>query len=121
MRLAYEKEAYRGDPVPDGLDVLDTYGFISLRSIYAQLRKGEITRSQAERDKGKLCYVLDREKRGAASDRRLVEQSARMFKDIEGAANAYGRERTVENADRLYEAIYRVTPGIREENNNGKL
>lgn len=108
MRLAYEKEAYRGDPVPDGLDVLDMFAFLSLRSIYAQLRKGEITRSQAERDKGKLCYVLDREKRGAASDRRLVEQSAKMFKDIEGAANAYGRERTVENANRLYEAICRI-------------
>ena len=121
MRLAYEKEADRGDPVPDGLDVLDTFGFISLRSIYAQLRKGEITRSQAEQDKGRLCYVLDREKRGAASDRRLAEQSVKMFKNIEGAANAYGRERTLEHADRLYEAIYRVAPSVKEETNNAQL
>lgn len=112
MRLAYEKEAYRGDPVPDGLDVLDTFAFLSLRHIYAQLRRGDITRSQAERDKGRLCYVLDREKRSAASNRRLAEQSVKMFKNIEGAANAYGRERTVENADRLYEAIYRVAPSL---------
>lgn len=108
MRLEYEKEAYRGDPVPEGLDVLDIFGFISLRSIYAQLRKGEITRSQAEQDKGRLCYVLDREKRSAASNHRLAEQSVKMFKNIEGAANAYGRERTLEHADRLYEAIYRL-------------
>ena len=32
-----------------------------------------------------------------------AEQSAKMFKNIEGAANAYSRERTVENAERLYE------------------
>lgn len=121
MRLDYEKEAYRGDPVPDGLDVLDTFGFISLRFIYAQLRKGEITRSQAERDKGRLCYVLDKEKRGAALDRRVAEQSAKMFKNIEGAANAYSRERTLEHADRLYEAIYRVAPSVKEESNHGKL
>ena len=114
MRLEYEKEAYRGDPVPDGLDVLDTFGFIALRSIYAQLRKGEITRSQAERDKGQLCYVLDREKRSAASDRRLIEQSARMFKNIEGAANAYSRARTLEHADRLYKAVYGMCPGSGE-------
>lgn len=121
MRLEYEKEAYRGDPVPDGLGVLDTFGFIALRSLYAQLRKGEITRSQAEQDKGKLCYVLDKEKRVAAADRQLAEQSTKMYRNIEGAANAYGRERTVENADRLYEAIYRVTPSVKEEDNNAKL
>lgn len=108
MQLAYEKEACRGEDVPEGLGVLDTFGFISLRFIYAQLRKGEITRSQAEQDKGRLCYVLDKEKRAADSDRRLVEQLVKMFKDIEGAANAYGRERSLEHADRLYEAVYRL-------------
>lgn len=108
MRLEYEKQACRGDCVPEGLGVLDTFGFLALRAIYAQLRKGEITRSQAEQDKGRLCYVLDKEKRAAASDRRLTEQSVKMFRDIEGAANAYGRERSLEHADRLYEAVYRL-------------
>jgi len=113
MRLAYEKEAYRGEPLPEWIkDPIDMYGFFSLRAIYAQMNKREITREQAEQDKGRLCYVLDKEKRSAASDRRLVEQSVKMFKNIEGAANAYGRERTMENADRLYEAIYRVAPSL---------
>ena len=110
MQLAYEKEAYRGEAVPAGLDVLDTFAFVSLRHIYAQLRRGDITRSQAERDKGRLCYELDKARRSANSDRQIAEQSAAMFKNIEGAANAYSRERTLEHADRLYEAIYRVAP-----------
>ena len=112
MQLSYEKEAYRGEAVPAGLDILDTFAFISLRHIYSQLRRGDITRSQAERDKGRLCYELDRAKRTAAMEHKMADQSAVMFKNIEGAANAYGRERTVENADRLYEAIYRVTPSL---------
>lgn len=112
MQLAYEKEAYRGEAVPAGLDVLDTFAFVSLRHIYAQLRRGDITRSQAERDKGRLCYELDKAKRTANSDRKMAEQSSTMFKNIEGAANAYGRERTMENADRLYEAIYKVAPSL---------
>ena len=111
MRLSYEKEAYRGDPLPEWIkDPIDVYGFFSLRAIYAQLQKREITREQAEQDKGRLCYVLDREKRTADSNRRVIEQSTKMFKNIEGAANAYGRERTLEHADKLYAAIYRITP-----------
>ena len=108
MQLPYEKEAYRGECVPAGLDMLDTFAFLSLRHIYAQLRRGDITRSRAEADKGRLCYELDRAKRTVASERRMAQQSSAMFKNIEGAANVYGRERTVENADRLYEAIYRI-------------
>lgn len=110
MQLDYEKEAYRGENVPKGLDMLDTFAFISLRHIYAQLRRGDITRSQAEHDKGQLCYELDKAKRTVAVERRMAEQSSAMFKNIEGAANAYGREKTLENADKLYAAIYKLSP-----------
>ena len=110
MQLAYEKEAYRGEAVPAGLDVLDTFAFVALRHIYAQLRRGDITRGQAERDKGRLCYELDKAKRTDDSNRRMAKQSSAMFKNIEGAANAYYRERTLENADKLCAAIYGIKP-----------
>ena len=43
---------------------------------------------------------------------RVVQHSVEMLKAVELAANAYAKERTLENADRLYQAIYGVeAPG----------
>lgn len=40
------------------------------------------------------------------SRERLAQHCAKMFRDVEAAANAYAKERTLENANRLYQALY---------------
>ena len=39
-------------------------------------------------------------------------QTAALFKGIEAPGTAYAKNRTLDNADSLYYAIYRVCPGV---------
>lgn len=109
----YEPAAMRGEEMPDGLDMVDQLNFLCLRSLYAQARSGIIDRETGSREKGKLCYQRDLWERRLLSKEKMAQHSAEMFKSVEGAANAYARERTLENADRLYRALYGAeVPGI---------
>lgn len=98
----------RGDEMPDGLPVPDQLCFIGLRSLYAQVRHGTISRDAGSREKGRMLhekYLLEQKLR---TKERIAQRSAELFRTVECAANRYAKDRTLENADALYEAIYRV-------------
>jgi len=107
----YEREAMLGGEMPDGLELLDQLTFLALRSLYAQKRGGVIDRETGSREKGKLRYQRDIlcRKLGAKED--MAIRSARFFQDVECAANAYAKNRTLENADKLYRVVYGLLPG----------
>lgn len=108
MKYKYESEAMRGFEMPDGLSQSEQLHFLSLRSLYAQLRVGIIDRDTATKEKGKLTYELDKRLSSESTHDKLREWTVKLFKECEGAANAYAKERTLENADRLYKTIYNL-------------
>ena len=104
----YEQAAMLGGEMPEGLELVDQLIFLCLRSLYAQRRRGEIDRETGSREKMRLCYQRDLLGRKLMMGERTVRRSAEMLKAVELAANAYARERTLENADRMYQALYGV-------------
>lgn len=102
----YERAAMRGGEMPDGLDIVDQLNFLCLRSLYAQAGNGIIDRETGSREKARLGYQRSRWKRKLMIRERVVQRSVEMLKAVELAANAYAKDRTLENADRLYRAIY---------------
>ena len=110
----YERAAMYGDPMPDGLSAPDQWMFRCLVLLYDSAKRGIIDRKTGRADKGKLAYQRDLMEKRFKIKEDLVGASARMIKAVEAAANAYARDRTLENADRLYEAIYSVPVTKRE-------
>lgn len=105
MVFPYEKEAANGDQIPDGLSLVDQVAFRFLRSMYRDIRTSVQTREQAIEEKGKMTYQYDKEKRSMEHWSKMGQYWAEKYKAVESAQNAYRKERTLENADRLIAAL----------------
>lgn len=116
MELPYERAAMHGLEMPDGLDLLDQYMFLSLRLLYSSHKKGAISREVGQIEKGKLMhqYSIARNRFRFEADRSDSFSAQRMR--IESASNAYAKDRTLDNADRLYKALYGIEPTKKEQN-----
>jgi len=106
----YERAAMLGEEMPEGLNLPDQLTFLALRDLYAQNRSGLIDRETGAREKAKLGYRREQVCRKLKVREGLVERSARFYRDVEHAADAYAKQRTLENADELYRAVYGMLP-----------
>lgn len=105
MVFPYEKEAANGDPIPDGLSLVDQCAFRFLRSMYRDIRTGVQTREQAIEEKGKMTYQYDKEKRSMEHWSKMGSYWAEKYSRVEAAQSAYKKNRTLENADALCAAL----------------
>lgn len=110
MELPYERAAMQGLEMPDGLSLLDQYMFLSLRLLYQSHKKGAISREVGQIEKGKLMHRYDIAKKRFQFEEVKSESFATQRKRIESAANAYAKDRTLDNADLLYKALYGMEP-----------
>lgn len=108
LRLPYERAAMRGEEMPDGLALPDQLCFLGLRTLYAQARQGIISREVGSREKGRLLHQREVQIQKLRTKENLVASACSMLQNTEQAANRYAKDRTLENADALYETIYRV-------------
>ena len=101
---ALERKAQNGDEIPAGLEYPDQVLFLCFRMLYAQLRQGIIDRDTAIREKKKLL----REYESYKFVDQMGKEWVQVIKNTELARSEYMKNRTLENADKLMEAIYRV-------------
>lgn len=101
---AIEDLAYQGQEMPQGLNAAQQMLFQSFRRLYAYAKLIHMPQEQGKREK--LALLREYEKRSAQVAH--MEKTWAMWKQIEAAANRYGTERTLENADAFVEAVYGV-------------
>lgn len=101
VTLPYEKEAMRGDELPAGMEYPDQVMYLNLRLLYKSYHMGIVTREQAKLEKKKL---LD-EYRVYKYNRELEKEIVDMIRKTELARAAYRKDRTLENADLLLNAV----------------
>ncbi len=99
--LPWEQAAIRGDEMPNGLSYPDQILFLQLRMLYAQKKMKIIDRDTAVVEKKKL---LD-EYRLYQYREQMGEEWVEVIRDTEIARAAYRKDRTLENADKLLNAI----------------
>ncbi len=109
----YEREAARGDPMPDGLSLVDQLGYQAIRHLYANYRKGAVGREQAANEKAAILAQMREAKEAEILQKRITENHAKMWKNIEAAAKRFADERTVDAAEGFFKAVYGV--GMKEE------
>lgn len=110
--LPYERQAMANEPLPEGLSMAHQLMYLSLRTLYQLHYAGKISREQAQHDKGELLNELDKVERMEQFNNKLAKHTADMYRDIELAVTTYRKNRTVDNADRVINAIY---PSIKDK------
>ena len=96
MVFPYETEAANGEPMPDGLSLVDQCAFYFLQTMYRGLRTGSKDRDQAIKEKGQMTYQYNKE---------MGDFWAETYRQVEAAQTAYRKNRTLANADRLIAAL----------------
>ena len=104
FNAALERQAMDGNEMPNGLEYPDQVLDLCFRMLYAQLRQGIIDRDTAIREKKKLL----REYESYKFVDQMGKQWVKIIKDTEIARSEYLKNRTLENADKLLQAIYQV-------------
>lgn len=87
--------------MPAGMSVGNQMAYQALASLYSRYREKKISRECAAAEKREIVLSLER---AEASDR-LSKNSANFFLTVEKYMNNYRKERTVEAADRLSDAV----------------
>ena len=90
-------------------DLLDTFLYLALYSLYATLYAGHLTRPI----KLKFISQYNQQKSSYDFDRKLRQSTIQLWRDSEAAGNDYARERTLDNADRLWAATLNLPEGSR--------
>lgn len=101
-----EELAMQNAAMPDGLSTAEQLLFLKFRLLYQTAAAGSITPEQGRREK---IAILDRYRQDCFSEKCWLHTLG-MWKNIEAAGRAYALNRTVENADSFYEAVYEVKP-----------
>lgn len=105
MEFPYERSAMRGETIPENLSWTDQRMYLALRNLYASVRSGTISRDIGRIEKRKLIVGYRRELEREQFSEKLTNHSSRMWKGIERYTSQYRKNRSLENADALVNAI----------------
>lgn len=82
----------------------------SLSNLYATYRIGGISADDGAKQKEAILNRFWARKQEDDFRKTMGSHYAELKKRIESAANAYAKNRTLENADKLYKALYGMEP-----------
>lgn len=111
LKFPWEHQAMNGEEMPDGLPLEEQLAYQALAHLYGRYHMKLIDRERGSAEKGKIVHALNCRKQKEDMSRRLAEYHTRLIKALEGAANDYAKNRTLEAADRMYQAVYGMWPG----------
>lgn len=113
MEFEFERQAMKNEPCPKGLDIVDTAVYMALRYLYAMYRNGLISREKASEEKKTIIFNQKTDK----SKLEFLNRENKVLKDEIGRASAeYAKTPTIENAERLYCALYNLPEDWRKTN-----
>lgn len=103
-----EYAAMNNEPMPDGLRIYDQMLYQGFAWLYARYHARQISREQGQVEKQKLIVARDRLARESESVIRMSQYYAETYKALAQSSIKYAKERTIEAADAMYEALYSV-------------
>ena len=114
MEFAFEKDAMQGQPLPKGLNTVDSCLYVSLKNIYAMYRNKLISRKDATEEKKRLIYNWTT---GKSKIEFLNRESEALRDKIGTASEDYKNNPCIETADKLYAAFYNLSDDWRNLKN----
>lgn len=112
VNIGFEVDAMHGEPLPKGLDVADSCLYIALKNLYAMYRNKLINRKDATEEKRRLIYNWTTDK---SKIEFINRDSEALRRKIDIASDDYKNNPCIENADKLYAAIYNLPDDWRDK------
>lgn len=111
FEFEFERKAMENDPCPKELDIADTCAYMALKCLYSMYRSGLVSRKDATKEKETIVFNWGTDK----SKLELLNRESKALKEKIGEASAeYAKSPTIENAERLYCALYNLPENWRE-------
>lgn len=110
ISFPWEREAARGDPMPENLKLHDQAAYVALRSLYYDYREKRIARDAASQEKRNILFEWRKAGKESEYVRKMAFHYARLCKDTEMAKTSVIKNPTPENALKLA----RVLDGLEE-------
>lgn len=101
--------AYNGITPSEPLCCPERAFFLQAKEIYAQYHNKRITQSESAEAMRQTIQDYNRDMQERQNGIDALYRIADLYKQIELAATAYAKDRTLENADKLWETVYGVT------------
>lgn len=79
LAFPWEREAMRGEEMPEGLSFPDQMAYTTLRNVYQAYYSKIISREAAAAEKGRLKYQYERAVRQMNFDRKLCDHHVRVL------------------------------------------
>ena len=115
MEFAFEKDAMQGQPLPKGLDIVDSCLYVALKNLYAMYRNKLISRKDATEEKKRLIYNWTTDK----AKIEFLNREAEALRDKIGIVSEdYKNNPCIETADKLYAAFYNLSDDWRNLKND---
>ena len=112
--FSFERQAMKGEHLPQGLDIADSCLYISLKNLYAMYRNKLISREDATEEKRRLIYNWTTDK----SKIEFLNRDSEALRDKIGTASEdYKNNPCIETADKLYAAFYNLSDDWRNLKN----
>ena len=102
--------------LPEGIELTcpERCLWYALRDVYRRFASGELTKEQGDAEKNKSLRQFDLDTGELIQARKILQRNSNMWMEIELAGSAYGMDRTLENADAFFQAVYGVKLKQRE-------
>ena len=100
--------AARQEMPPDGMTYVDWLLWYMLRDVYRDFKAGKLDAQKGAERKQHSLSIWEKESFRVRQLNELADSAGKLWKRIETAADTYRLNRTLQNADRLIEAIYNV-------------
>lgn len=110
--------AYNGITPPEPLSCPERAFFLQAKEIYAQYHDKRITQTESAEAMRQAIQDYNRDVTERQNGIDALYRIAGLYKEVELVATAYAKDRTLENADKLWETVYGVT--MRKEENNDR-
>ena len=107
--------AYNGITPPEPLSCPERAFFLQAKEIYAQYHDKRITQTESAEAMRQAIQDYKRDVTERQNGIDALHRIADLFKEVELAATAYRKDRTLTNADKLMEAMYGLI--TRKDNN----
>jgi hypothetical protein len=100
-----ERAAMRGDPAPSGLSWRGKIEYLFFLNLYKAYHNQMVSRDQASDEKKRFLAELNKAEESREFERKCWENSAKRTIAADRALMMYHRNRTLENADILYDRL----------------
>lgn len=101
--------AYNGITPPEPLRCPERAFFLQAKEIYAQYHDKRITQAESAEAMRQAIQDYNRDMTERQNGIDALQRIADLYKQLELTATAYAKDRTLENADKLWETVYGVT------------